>query len=390
MNARAAPDIRLSSVSFLFLPVVVAAFCFSYALATSVAPRGLAPRAPQTAQPRYLGSTLHFTNPFLQAGSDFGFAGGGGVGNDPQGFDLGDALGDPSAGSITRYISAAGGFLPYSFTLVPLLGAAGNGGTAAAPDLPSLSAVGILSGTLPAGVAGYLRFNVSVVDFAGTQRLGTFRLGIAPAGQTSFRFAHDQLPVADLNSTYFTKIETLGQRGAPVFSVVPDSVWLGTGKAQTRFNRLEEVGLSLAPDGVLLGRPSKKTDIIFTAQALDPATNLYAASRAGMGQSQMFVIKVQGKDTVTSELLAAACSVRGNRVLAGSDSFVYSGFLDTRGYTAPALAGSPLELRIGGAVFRGTFDDKGRVNATSLAVPPGTKNRPQLRLSLSPATGLLS
>ena len=382
MNSHPRLGVTLSSASLLLPPVVLAALCFSFALATADTPLDAAARGAQAAKSRALGQPLRFTNPFLPAGSDSLFPKGGNVPDDPQGFDLGDALAYPGLGSITRYITAAGGYLPYTFTLLPLLGNQADNGTNLSPALPNLTPAGILNGQIPPDVGNFLRFNVGLSDFVGTQRLGTFRLGIVPAAQAGFRFAQDALPRAQLAGSYFTRIETIGARGPVVFSVVQGSVAIGSGAAQNQFNSLEEVGLTLAPDGVLLGRPTKKGDITFTAQAVDTNASGLAASRAGLGQSQTFTIPVELDLPLSSELLSVSCSLASNR---GVDSFAYSGYLDTRGYTVSRLAGSPLELRIGGAVFRGSFNDKGQ--AIMLAGASGRPRNSTFSLKLSPSTG---
>jgi len=388
MNGRTRHGIRLPSASLLLLPLFLAALCFSYALATADAALGGTQRVALLAKSRFLGQPLRFTHPFLQAGSDFQFPGGGNAPIDPDGFDLGDA---PALGSVMRYITAAGGYQPYTFTLLPLLGSQADGGTNPSPALPSLSPAGLLAGQIPPAVGSFLRFNVGLADFVGSQRLGTFRLGIVPAGLVGFRFAQDALPRAQLGGSYFTNLETVGAGGSVVFSVVSASVWLQSGKTQNRFNSLEEVGLTLAPDGVLLGRPSKNGDIIFTAQAVDSSSGILAASRSGLGQSQTFTIPVDLNVPLNSEMLSASCSLRGNRVVAGSDNFSYSGYLDTRGYTIFRLAGSPVELRIGGAVFRGASNDKGQIRFQLGSTDAKGKKRssgPSARLS--PTSGRLT
>lgn len=374
---------RTSLRSLSCLPLVLAAACFSYALATSAVSPQAAARGLPKAQGRFLGQPLRFTNPFLQAGSDFQFLAGGDVDDDPQGFDLGDAC---SNAVITRYVTAAGGYLPYTFALRRLLGSQGSGGDPLA-SLSGLSPAGILSTNLPADLGRYLRFNVLLTDVIGSQRLGTFRLSIVPGGQDLFRFAQDRLPTAQLGNTYFTRIETIGRSG--VFALAPGSMVWVKGAATATSAQLEDVGLTLAPDGVLFGRPTKTGDITFTARATDPATLALAQSRAGLGPDQTFTITVEQKVPLTSELLAANCSLRGSRTALGADSFSYSGWLDSRGYSASKLAGSPCTLRVGQAVFTGAFDDRGKVYV-ALGAASGTKKaKSALSAALSPGSGRL-
>jgi len=375
---------RHPRLPFLLLPVLLAAVCFSYALATPAAPPA-APCRASAAQSRFAVQLLRFTTPFLAAGSDFAFAQGGNVKDDPQGFDLGDAC---AAGSILRYITGAGGYLPYTFTLKPLLGSQSNGTGAAPASLPSLSPAGILNGNMPADVSAFLRFNVQLSDVIGTQRLGTFRVNVVPRSPTLFRFAHDKLATAQLANSYFTNIETVGHAGS--FSAVTGSVTVaGTGGGT--FNQLEDVGLALAPDGVLFGRPTKTGDITFKAHAAaSDNPGLVAKSRAGLNDDQQFTITVEQSVPLTSELLATQCAIRGNRVVGGTDTFSYAGCLDTRGATAARLAGSPFQLRIGRSqVFSGTLDDKGRIKPAPK--PKGAKSAGlSLAVKLSPASNRLT
>ncbi|MCY3021105.1 MAG: hypothetical protein NTW87_18990 [Planctomycetota bacterium] len=388
--------LRLSSV--LLLSVLLASAAFSYALATSGASPETAARARQAAaQARFLGQPLRFTNPFLPAGTDYQYPLGGMISLDPQGFDLGDAC---HGSAITRYITAAGGYMPYTFLLKPLLGSQSSDGGNPSPSLPLLSPGGILSGAMPGDVGSFVRFNVQLTDFIGTQRLGLFRLNVLPGDQPPFRFAQDQLPIAQQNNNYFTKIETLGPAGT--FSVVPGSVTVTAGKAAAQaLNQLEDAGLTLAAeDGVLYGRPTKAADITFTARATDPATQQNALNRAGKGQDQQFTIKVETGGPVTSELAGVRCALRGSTTTTGADGLTYAGFLDTRGLTAANLAGTTLTLRLGGARFTGEFDAKGRINkvlpagtdAGTSADTSGTKAKTAkhlLSVALSPSNGRL-
>jgi hypothetical protein len=71
----------------------------------------------------------------------------------------------------------------------------------------------------------------------------------------------------------------------------------------------------------------------------------------------------------------------------GKDSFSYSGYLDTRGYTVPKLAGSPLELRVGGAVFTGAFTDMGQA---FIPIGAATSKHPAgVAIKYSPKNGTL-
>lgn len=354
--------------------LVFATLGFSYALATSPAPStGIASSRGDTAKSRtVLSKPLRFTNPFLLPGADSTFPNGGDVTDDPDGFDLGDACANTM---FVRYVSATGGFQPYSFTLKPLLGSQNNsvnGGGVATPQLPNLTPSGQMNGVLP---AGFLRFNILLSDFIGTQRLGTFRLNVmdcSPAvlATQKFRFGMDQLPAAQMGNDYFTRLGTVYGSDPVSFSVVPGSVVVGT----TPFKTLEEAGLTLGKEGTLFGRPVKTGDIAFQVAATD-AGGVAAYSRNGLVLNQAFVLHVNTGIAVSSQLTAMHCSLSGAKNMIGKDSFSYMGFLDPKGETLSTLAGTQFTLRIGsqplntsnvyGALFSGTFDAKGNVAGKS-------------------------
>ena len=334
--------------------VFAAALSFSLALATSGSRGAPSPAAGPTAQSRFVGQPLRFTNPFFVAGTDptFPLAGdpefpqGGNLTDDPDGFDLGDvSFGNP----LVRYFSVAGGYLPYTFTLRPLLS-----GSALASALPAVSRNGKLTGIIAPLAGSALRFTVDLTDFIATQRTGIFKLNLFPQ-VTNFRFAHSQLPLAQLGNSYYTNIEALGGQPPVRFDVLPYSI-----TAQGAVARLEDVGLTLSPDGTLTGRPLVAAPISFIVRASDVNANA-ALSRMGGAYDQRFTINVEQNAIATTELASSACQVRGNTVTVGGDSFTYSGVLDGKGDIAPSLAGSPFVLRVGGAGFTGSFDAKGKI-----------------------------
>ena len=345
----------------LGLPLIVAAAAFSYAVATSPVPLSGASRSSTpTASGRSVGSPLQFTTPFLQAGTDARFPTGGNTPTDPQGFDLGDALQNQP---VRRVITATGGEQPYSYTLTPNLDLP-SFGTAV---LPSLSPIGLLSGNVSAA-GSFIRFNIILTDFLATQRTGVFflRLFTAP---TTFRFAQDRLPFAVQGTHYYTDLSTIGGVAPITYRVVPSSV-VGNGTPTIAAGaRLEDVGLSLSPDGILYGRPLVGGTIQFDVTATD-ASGATATGRGGARQLQSFALTVNASAQARSELATVQCAIRGSLATNGKDSFSYTGLLDSRAETPPSLAGSTLTLRIGQTSVSGTFNAKGKVKTTL----PGNQN----------------
>lgn len=379
----------------LGLALVLAVLGFSYALATrsdreEAAPRSVSPRA---GHPRSVGQDLKFTNAFIGSNVDPAYPTGGGASpSDPQGFDLGDGvLGQP----VTRYLTAAGGFLPYTFETKANFDFIGPQDTPPVPKLV-LHGNGKILDTFGSAINGAARFNATVTDFLGTQRTGTFRLNLF-APPTKFRFAQDKLPVAQLGNSYFANIETLSAPGTVLYVVFGPitGVTRLDGKPITQ---LGDIGLWLAADGVLYGRPSfaavanstASQTITFTVRAVT-ASGAIAFSRNGLVQDQKFSLEVEPNTQANSEVLATQCSIRANVPHTNTnpfdidtDSLTYSGVFDPKGMTTSSLAGSPFSLRVNFNTYAGTFDANGKVD---VAFPGKNKG---LKVSVNPTAGLIN
>lgn len=357
------------------LALFLAVLGFSYALATHSDRTDALVRAQVSVHQRQVDVPLRFTNPFLLAGTDPGFPNGGAQA-EPQGFDLGDAcLNQP----VTRYLTAAGGYLPYAFEARANFDFVGTNET---PPIPKTERNGKVSDTFSTSIKGAARFNGIVTDFLGTQRTGTFRLNLFPS-PSSFRFAQNTLPTAQLGNTYFTNLETLTPSGAVTFSLL-GSVSAG-GAA---FTRLEDVGLTLTPDGLIFGKPVIKSasaalTVTFTVRATDAAGQI-ALARDGTHQDQTFVMTVESNSFTVSEILALHCRANVSNKAPNQDSFNYFGAFDPKGLSTAELAGSLFTLRIGSAAFTGTFDAKGKIFA-----PFGGK-RSGLKVTVSPGNATIS
>jgi hypothetical protein len=367
--------LRLLSSAFRFpsvcLPFVFAAVSFAYALATSDGLGQAVARA--GVQSRAVGTPLRFTTPFLLAGTDPAFPTGGNTTDDPQGFDLGDVCG---TGPFTRIITATGGYQPYTFTTQALFDKFNLGNDVAPPTLvPSISPIGKLSGALSVPFGSALRFNILLTDFIATQRIGIFRFNLINCPGT-FKFAIDRLPLAQLGNHYYADLETNNGVAPITYRVLP-----GVNAAGKAFARLEDAGLTLSPDGILIGRPVVAGTLNFSVQATD-ATGAVALARAGSGSSQAFALTVEANTQANSELATVQLSVSGRTAGGSQDTLTFSGYLDTRGEKLATLAGTALTIRVGPAAFAGTFDARGKI-ATTLA------GKGKLTVALQPNTGLL-
>lgn len=374
------------------LSIFLAILGFSYALATHSDTHSDSRAAqPRKVAPRDVGTPLRFTNPFLPAGADLAFPNGGNTSTDPDGFDLGDAIGssDPAnAPFVTRYLTAAGGGLPYTFETKPNFDF-----VATNPPVPKLLLNGEIHDKftfLGSAFSSAVRFNAILTDFVGTQRTGTFRINLfQPAPATPFRFAQDTLPLAQLGNPYFTNIDTIAPpAGKVVYSVNSGTVRLN-GSPTLNANggtKLEDIGLTLTPDGLLYGRPSfmpatgttnTVNTVSFIAHATTDGLNS-ALSRTGTGADQLFNLIVENNTQATSEVLAMNCTLKTNSTTLNKDSLVYRGAFDPKGLTLDSLAGSTFTLRIAGAEYTGKFDAKGRIKS------PGSVKTTALNVTVSP------
>jgi len=348
------------------LAVLLATVAFALSFATGETSADVWQSRGVTVKPRDVIQPIRFTNPFLIAGTDFDFPNGGDVTEDPDGFDLGDAAeGKP----LTRVLSAYGGHQPHTFALRPLLGSSIASPGKGAPTLPDLAIDGLLkTPALDTGLGAFLRFNAELGDFIGSGRIGTFRLSLVNLQADVHQFAVDRLPMGVRGNFYYTTLDTLGGNTVNgqvpvVYSLVAGSVKVGTAAV----NSLEDIGLTLASDGRVFGRPIAPGVVTFTVEAKD-ASGRKARSRDGTSQtSQTVSLTVEVGTAVVTEMAAQSVSIKGNRALDGFDSLSYTGVFDSRGFTGPALAGSPVTLRIGSATFVGTFDDRGNATFTNAA-----------------------
>ena len=375
------------------LAFILALLGFSYALATPASPRAVEKSRQAHAQSRAINQPLSLTDPFILAGSDPAFPTGGNLTTDPDGFDLGDVCGNLN---FTRYISAAGGFMPYVFQIKPLLGALTPGAGTQLPPLPSLTLSGILTGSLtaPADTGTVLHFSIFLTDITSAQRAGIYRLNLLNCADPSLKFhiAQNQVPEGQQSNNYFTRLGTLGGVSPIVFSVQANSVSVGG----VQLSSLEDAGLTLGSDGTLFGRPIKAGNINFTVLATDK-NGAQAFSRGGGQVGQAYVLPVTTGLPLTTELIATHCAISGKTAKPGIDSIEYNGFLDARGETAATLAGTQFTVRIGvanpsnttnasnpyEAVFSGAFDDKGKVKSGKKTVVTFTPISGALKINLS-------
>ncbi len=328
------------------LGVLFAVVGFSYAIASFDGGAGAGNRAATGSNPNRI--PLHFTNPFYPSTTDR---------------DLGDIV----AGSgFVRKVSAAGGIPPYKFRDGNL--AVGSTGTPTNTLKAIISTSSVLqNGTVIGTTAATfnttpVRFNVTVSDSSTSNSVVTefFRLTLVTG--TEFRFAVDTLPDAVQYRDYYTKIEMLNGHAPFVFTA---TLFSGI----TNVTKLEDVGLTLANDGTLYGKPTRSGSLTFFCAAQDKnGTGQLALGRfPSTTPGQTFTLNITANTTVASDIFATGITIKVTTGATGKDSINYAGIANLAGAAVSSLAGSTVTLRIGKYVSPGdantpnTLDDKGKI-----------------------------
>lgn len=346
------------AVAFPFHPLralLAGFFCSVMGLSAALATQSRqietqAPLPPRPAGSRAAGTGLSFSNPFLLPGQSGLFPNGGSVSSDPQGFDLGDVL---RGSDMVRFLSALRGVTPYYFTS-DTIGTTGL----------SLEPIGRVAGILPASAALPLSFTATLHDAAGTTRTGTFWLNTC--AQSSFRFAMDRVPSAQVGQDYITQIETIGADMATTdFSVLDGSVRLN-GRA---LPALETAGLSLTIDGVLSGRTLASGTLEFTAQASKGQAR--AQNRAGTAFDQAFTLEIAPEQIVQSVFALQNLAIQGGRP--GRDTLKLTALINPDGLSQSDFGEQWLVLRFAGALFAVFLNEHGQSRTGDMRVSLDTR-----------------
>jgi hypothetical protein len=346
-------EVDVKTFSPLVLSVACGVFCatlgFSYALAT---PSGTEVPSSRHAAKSREGRDLQFSDPFLLAGSDPNFPGGGDAASDPDGFELGDILDNVS---FERSLMALGGVRPYKLADTNLSTEAGGG--------IFLDPSGVLFGKAVLSGSNAVTFNATVTDALGEMRSGYFRLNARTSVANDFRFSMDRLATAQVGQDYHTKIEAISPEGGlPFYYVVPGSVMLnGQAVDNTEFN-----GLTLFDDGTLAGRPLISGTMTFTARATKSTAT--ALNRAGTAQDQAFTLNIDSETTMQSLLAVTSASIKADYFRTDRGSIQIRGILQTGDRALGDFSGRLFILRVGGTVYTTTLDSFGQSRFGDLRV----------------------
>ncbi|HYG76815.1 MAG TPA: hypothetical protein VEK08_17560 [Planctomycetota bacterium] len=348
----------------------VASFCYA-----TVGNRGLSASAP-AAEGRIVGSTtLTFTNAILSDAANI----------NANTYDLGDAC---YGSQITRYLTAGGGLRPYAFIEL-------NKSMVNQLAVNSSLMLG-LSGCMMGSVTGIARPNVpllfqaQVTDSAGTTPFaatGNFQLNMVICGPNEFRFAVDRINNGFVGLNYISKLEVLGGNKTVTFSVMPNTLTVD-GVPKGSSSGLEAIGLSLAADGTIMGRPLQPGRISFVARATDSIKRI-AASRSGAVQDQLITFTIIDNPVTASDFTTMSCKIKGDVGLLNRDTITFSGYINLSGAAISSLNGSPFVFQVGGASFEGRFNATGQV-VNARGGPLVFEDGSRMVASVNPRSGQLS
>jgi len=279
----------------------------------------------------------------------------------PTDFDLGDAL---LGTVITRYLTATGGIRPYNFT-------SANIGL----QLGAQSTLAVFTSGV---VMGSASLTTTITDVAFTAKLtdstesniqmttppapasNTFHLTLFPSGAQVFRFAVDKLNNGVLGQAYFSKADTIGGIRTVTYSVVPGSVTLNGVQVGTGNSLEEAVGLTLAADGTVYGRPLSTGLVTFTAHATDSRRRI-ANDRTNAVQDQVLSFNIEDSQITATDNMFLALNVRGNTGLFNTDTLKFQTFLNMSGTNLHTLNGGQFSFMFGGKTYGGFINAAGVV-----------------------------
>lgn len=325
----------------LGLILAVAGFC--YATSTDVDSRSTDVQ-PDTVDSRRVGSSnLRFTNVLLPNGN----------------YDLGDAC---YGSAVNRYVTLAGGVRPYRMSSANLITALLLGNNTTNSSL-TLGGSGELLGTISQNVLPPpIVFTVSGFDSTGSMNQtvsANFQLNVMLCGAGQFHFAVDNVNNGQVGLNYIACAETMGGVGTVNVSVIPNTLTVN-GVARGTTGGLETIGLSLARDGTIYGKPLESGLVSFKAHAVD-SLNRVALDRTNTVPDQVIAFNIEPNQLASVDLTTTQISIKGDTGKNNKDSLKFKGFINLKGSPISSLRFTIFTLRIGPVSYSGRFDVKGNV-----------------------------
>jgi hypothetical protein len=312
-------------------------------------------------------------------------------------------LGDIACGSnvpVTFYLRASGGMPPYIFQApkgyfvsyeneayyVPSNTSNINNGALMSANYSNTFSVTQPSQNLSALPAGKISLTCTVADSSWAPVTGapnthaeTFNLNVTQ--DATFRFASDKLCDAQTYSSYVDKIRVIN--GSPPYYFFVNNITLNGQPVEPENNDsgtgyLESVGLSLAADGTIFGRPYKAGTLQFDVYCEDSSENWnwnsnWAYPRNGNWQGanspyQTFTIQINPNCYVSSDMVINKLQMEHYPY--GVLGLYFIGMVNLHGHALSDLQNQDIELRVGN--YRSPnlnsascfiFDDKGKIIA---------------------------
>jgi len=328
--------------------MAVAGFSFSYATSANRETHSGSGGAGN----RIVGSTpLRFTVPLAGAVTT------------PPTYDLGDAC---FGATITRYLSVTGGIRSYSVQDVNL-------NTVLTP-FPKSSLVlnnsGFLFGSVASALGQPARLTFTFGATASDSKFpvsntvdGLFQITLMTCPPNDFRFAVSQINNGVVGLAYSAQVDTLGGERNISYTVPPNSNILVDGVIKSNTGSLESIGLSLASDGTLHGRPLQAGRVSFVARAVDNEKRIAKQRMAGSQiEDQLISFTIEDNNITSADYTTMTLKAKGDVGRVGKDNLSFNGILNLNATTFLAIDGSPFFFRVGGATFNGVFDaKKGRI-----------------------------
>src|SRR5207244_2506349 len=123
---------------------------------------------------------------------------------------------------------------------------------------------------------------------------------------------------------------------------------------------LETIGLSMARDGTIYGKPLEPGLVSFKAHAVD-ANNRVANDRTNTVPDQVITFNIEPNQLASVDLTSTQISIKGDTGKNNKDTVKFKGFINLNGSAISSLRFSIFTLRIGPVSYSGMFDVNGKV-----------------------------
>src|SRR5262249_49611636 len=159
----------------------------------------------------------------------------------------------------------------------------------------------------------------------------TFRLAVFTPVNQNFRFAMDRINNGVVGQSYIGNVDTLAGKGRVRYRTRPGSLLVdGIPKQAADVSGLEAIGLTLAEDGTILGKPLMSGQVTFECEAVDSiqrlaygidTTQTAEPARTNTAQTfQRMSFGIETGDVTTSDFTSTVCKITGSTGKLSGDS----------------------------------------------------------------------